>query len=427
MRDLHFVARSVLLICLFTSCTAFLMHNPNPKAMLLHSRMFPRRTDRRFTATCSASSKRDDSDAEDPRLNEVSAQNVHGEDSFCLQSRRDVVTAAALFLPTAMLVPTPAHAKKKKGEDQATVPAAPFVPGQKIPLAPVLGTCCPCPVGGSVEFSDEGSGAGSEGTCDETFTQVTQGIGAGYRWVDTATHYNNEKSVGLAIRQAEAGGDVKEGEVQAITKVWFEDLGYQATRSSCRASLARLGSSSLGAVLVHFPGTIDSVQSPGKNKKLRAETWRALEDLKKEGKIRYIGVSNYVRRHLKELLSTCEIRPDIAEMELHPYFQQRELVALCKENGIQVVGFSPFAHGELGVLEDTRIAKLALKHTRTPPQVILKWLLQEGLVPVVKASSAARMAENFNLQGFELDQDDMAAMRLLDSSKRVGFDPNQIA
>jgi len=245
----------------------------------------------------------------------------------------------------------------------------------RLPLAVGLGTCCPCDV------QDAGMGE-EEAVCDATYQQVSEGLDAGYRFIDTATHYRNERSVGRALGDAVAAGIVSRADVILCTKVWFDDMGYASTLKSVAASNERLSADVGGAdvVLIHFPGPNDSVQSPAKNKRLRQESWKALEQLRSEGRVKAIGVSNYVRRHIKELLAGCAVKPDVVELEIHPFNQQPELVALCRSNGIQVMGFSPLAHGDLPVLTNSVLAGIAADHGRSVPQVVLRWMLQENIV-----------------------------------------------
>lgn len=187
-----------------------------------------------------------------------------------------------------------------------------------------------------------------------------------------------------ALSDAVAAGSVARDDVLVCTKVWFDDLGFDKTLTSVSASNARLAADADGAgadvVLIHFPGSIDAVQSPAKNKRLRQESWKALEQLRSQGRVKAIGVSNYVRRHMKELLAGCAIKPDVVQMEIHPFNQQPELVELCRSNGIQVLGFSPLAHGDLPVLTNGVLADIAAAHDKSVAQVVLRWMLQENIV-----------------------------------------------
>jgi len=163
------------------------------------------------------------------------------------------------------------------------------------------------------------------------------------------------------------------------------------------------------------------VQSPVKNKKLRQESWKALEKLKLEGTVKAIGVSNYVRRHMKELLSSCSVPPDIVQMEIHPLNQQTELVQLCREKGIQVVGFSPLAHGDLPILKNKVLLDIAAEHSKSAAQVVMRWMLQEGIVPIVQTSLPRHLAENLDTDDFSLSDEDMTRIRSLDAGKILSW------
>ncbi|EKX42594.1 hypothetical protein GUITHDRAFT_164052 [Guillardia theta CCMP2712] len=296
-----------------------------------------------------------------------------------------------------------------------------------------LGTCCPCE---------------RVSPFDQTKRQVLDALRVGYRFVDTAAHYNNERSIGEAIDEAVravglrspidcdpivacsrqvASKLLQKSDVKVCSKIWFDDMGYDQTKKAFGLSCSNLNvDDSLELMLIHFPGTIDTLQSPAKNKKLRSETWRALEDLKMAGKVKHIGVSNYVRRHMKELLASCRIKPDVVQMEIHPYFQQRELVSFCQQQGIQVHASSPLAHGDRQLLQDPTLHKLSSKYKKSVPQVIIRWLLQENILPIVKSESSARLQENFQSTDFRLTEEELQEIRSLDRDKRVGFDPNLI-
>ena len=279
--------------------------------------------------------------------------------ALCDQRRKVIALGAGFGLGAVAHAPAAAARVGTAAPPRTAVrTAAPF----RLPSTVGIGTCCPCDV--PADGEDVG-----DAVCDATYAQVRAALSAGYRFVDTASHYNNERSVGLAITDAIRDGVVSRADVLVCTKVWFEDLGFDQTIKSVTASNDRL---SLGAgagadiVLLHFPGLPGPVSS---NRKRRQESWRALEQLRTDGQVRAIGVSNYVRRHMKELLSTCSIPPDVVQMEIHPFNQQPELIELCRSKGIQICGFSPLAHGDLPVLTDPTLGKIAAAYDATVPQV----------------------------------------------------------
>eukprot|EP00435_Cladocopium_sp_Y103_P013259 s20_g3.t1 len=232
------------------------------------------------------------------------------------------------------------------------------------------------------------------GTCclkgEVSEEQVYQGLKIGYRFIDTASHYENEASVAAAVRRS----GLPREQLFLVTKIWFDDMGERTTEA-LQESLKRLETEYVDLLLIHFPGTNDAIQSPGRNRLQREETWRQLEAAKAQGQARSIGVANFTRRHLKEILSSCKEAPEVIQTEVHPYFQQPELLEFCRQKNLQVHAFSPLAHGELGLLEDRLLTEIALKHQRTVPQVVLRWLLQQGITPIVFTQSPKNMQENW--------------------------------
>lgn len=256
--------------------------------------------------------------------------------------------------------------------------------------------------------------------------QVLTGLNLGYRLLDTASHYDNEADVAEGIAQS----GIPRSDLQIITKVWMDDMG-EGTMEAIRQSLKRLRTDYVDLLLVHFPGTNEIMQSPQANRRKRELTWKAMEEAQAAGMAKAIGVANYCRRHLKELFTYCSSPPAYNQLEIHPYFPQQDLVDYCREKSVPVMAFSPLAHGELRLLLDDDIVKVAKAHNRTPAQVVLKWLLQQGFPPVVFSSSAERMKENL-LEGqdgdFELTEREMSRLSFMERDHgRVGFDPNIIA
>jgi len=269
------------------------------------------------------------------------------------------------------------------------------------------------------------------GTCCDEFEAalpaISAGLDAGYRLIDTAAHYASEPAVGSALALQMASGSLKRSDVTLCTKIWFDDMGYDRTTASIQRSLRNLRTDHLDILLVHFPGSPDAVQDPTRNRKLRAETWRACEDAQAAGLARSIGVSNWTRRHLRETLKSCRVRPALLQTEVHPRLQQRELVEMCGDEGIQVMAYCPLAHGSANLLTDPTMMRIARGCGRSTAQVALRWSVQRGMIPVPKASSPARLRDNLQALEFELSDDAMLAIDGLEAGDRVAFDPSLIA
>ena len=241
---------------------------------------------------------------------------------------------------------------------------------------------------------------------EETQRAVEAALAVGYRHVDTARAYGNERDVAEGI----VASGVPRDEVFVTTKLWNSDQGYDETLRACDASLARLGTERVDLYLVHWP-----VQ------KLRNDTWRAMEKLKRDGKARAIGVSNYTVRHLEELLARAKEPPSVNQVELHPFLQQRELVEFCRKSGIVVEAYAPLVKAQR--MDHPVLRRLARKHQATPAQVLVRWALQLGYVVLPKSVQPERIRENADVYRFELDGEDLAALEPLDEGYRTSWDP----
>ncbi|WP_209561444.1 aldo/keto reductase [Frigoribacterium sp. PvP032] len=246
---------------------------------------------------------------------------------------------------------------------------------------------------------------------DEARTVVATALELGYRHVDTASFYGNEVGVGQALRAS----DVPRDEVFVTTKVWNTEQGFDETLRAFDASLERLGTDHVELYLIHWP-------APTQDKYV--ETWRALERIAEEGRARSIGVSNFQVHHLERLLGETSVVPVIDQVEAHPWLQQHELRDFCAARGIAVEAWSPLARGR--VLDDALIGRIAAKHGVEPAQAVIRWHLQQGLVVIPKTVNARRLASNLDVFGFELDEDDLAAIAALDSGERSGSHPDQV-
>jgi methylglyoxal/glyoxal reductase len=235
---------------------------------------------------------------------------------------------------------------------------------------------------------------------------VLAALSDGYRHVDTARIYGNEADVGAAVR---ASG-VPRDQVFVTTKLWNQDQGYDSALRAFDASLARLGLDHVDLYLLHWPVAAK-----------RLDSWRALERLQEEGRARSIGVSNFLVPHLEELLAKANSVPAVNQIELSPFLQRRDTVALCRARGIVVEAYSPLTHGQR--LGHPTVVDVARRVRRSPAQVLLRWGLQRGFVVLPKSTRRARIRENGAVFDFTLDADALAALDALDEGLVTGWDP----
>ena len=246
---------------------------------------------------------------------------------------------------------------------------------------------------------------------DGATTAVTTALEVGYRSIDTARIYDNEAGVGRAL----AATDVSRDEIFLTTKVWNDDQGYDQTLRAFDASAKRLGVDYVDLYLIHWP-------TPAKD--AYVDTWKALLQLRADGRIRAAGVCNFQPAHLQRLIDETGEAPAINQVELHPRLQQEELRRFHAQHGIVTEAWSPLAQGG-DLLQDDTITGIARKHARTPAQVILRWHLQVGNVVIPKSVTPSRISENFDVFGFDLDAEDLAAIAGLDRAGRIGPDPDE--
>lgn len=247
---------------------------------------------------------------------------------------------------------------------------------------------------------------------DDTQKAVAEALGAGYRHIDTAKLYGNEEGVGAAVRDSGLDRD----QVFVTTKVWNGDQGYDSTMRAFDASMERLGFDVLDLYLIHWP-------LPARG--LAADTWRAMQRLYHDGRIRAIGVSNFQPHHLRALIDHADVVPTVNQVELHPYLQQDEVRAANTELGVATEAWSPLAKGGK-LLADPVVQRLADKHGHTPAQVVLRWHIQMDTIVIPKSVTPSRIAENIDIFDFELDAEDMAAVKGLDGGLRVGPNPDEM-
>ncbi|TVY02990.1 aldo/keto reductase [Cohnella terricola] len=245
----------------------------------------------------------------------------------------------------------------------------------------------------------------------EVIDSVKNAIKNGYRSIDTAAIYKNEEGVGQAIAESIREYSVPREDLFITSKVWNADQGFQTTLDAFDLSLKKLGLDYLDLYLVHWP-------VKGKYK----ETWKALEQIYKSGKVRAIGVSNFHVHHLEDILADAEVVPAVDQVELHPYLSQVGLRDFARSKGIQIEAWSPLGQGL--VLKDPVIEALASKHGKSPAQIVLRWNLQSGIVTIPKSVQESRIIANADIFGFELSAEDMKAIDELNQDRRVGPDPD---
>ena len=233
---------------------------------------------------------------------------------------------------------------------------------------------------------------------------VCMALEAGYRLLDTAAAYENEEYVGKAIRES----GIKREEIFLTSKVWKTNLGYEKTKKSFEESLKRLQTEYLDLFLLHWPKPVPDAEDW---KALDRESWKALEEFYHQGKVRAIGVSNFLPHHLEALMETADVRPMVDQLELHVGYLQEAAVQYCKSWGIQVQAWSPL--GRRRVLEEPVVVRMAEKYHVSPPQFLLVFLLQQNLGVIPKASSMERMRQNLKLPKIEISTGDLQLLRCL--------------
>lgn len=237
---------------------------------------------------------------------------------------------------------------------------------------------------------------------------VQSALETGYRLIDTALIYSNEKEVGETVRTS----GIPREDIFLTTKLWNDAQGYNSAFQALDAALDRLGLEYIDLYLIHWPAT-----------KRRHDTWKAFQDIHRSGKAKNIGVSNYTVAHLEELLDRGGTVPAVNQVEFHPfiYEQQKPLLAFCKQHGITVEAYSPLAR----VSSENRyeVKEVAAKHSRNEQQVALRWCIQHGTVPLARSKNHQHIRSNFDVFSFELDDEDMAKLNSLSDGERVTWDP----
>lgn len=235
---------------------------------------------------------------------------------------------------------------------------------------------------------------------------VVDAIQTGYRLIDTAAAYQNEEAVGNAIRKS----GVSREEIFLTSKLWVQDTGFEKTKLAFEKSLKRLNVEYLDLYLIHQPfGDVHG-------------SWRAMEELYKEGKTRAIGVSNFQPDRVMDLISFNEVVPAVNQIETHPFQQQVETQKFLVENGVQIESWGPFAEGKNGLFTNELLGSIGRKHSKSIAQIVLRWLIQRGVVSIPKSVRKERIEENFNVFDFQLTDEDMQMIQTLDQKVSAFFD-----
>lgn len=266
-----------------------------------------------------------------------------------------------------------------------------------------------CKLNNGYEIPYFGLGVYKAAPGKETIEAVSYALEVGYRLIDTAAVYGNEKEVGIAVRQS----GLPREEIFITTKLWNDDHGYDSALRAFDESLKRLQLDYVDLYLIHWPVP-----------KLRKESWKALEKIFKEGLARSIGVSNYMINHLEELKTYAEIIPAVNQVEFSPFLFQKELLNYCRENNIELEAYSPLAR--MKKKDNSVVNEIAKKYGKTHAQVLIRWYLEHKLIVIPKSSNKKRIKENAEVFDFKLDNEDMNKLNSLNENFRVSWDPSEI-
>lgn len=244
------------------------------------------------------------------------------------------------------------------------------------------------------------------GSC---YRAVRHALDIGYRHIDTAAFYGNEEDVGRAVRDS----GIARGEIYVTTKLWNSDQGYESALRAFDRSMQCLKLDYVDLYLIHWP-------EPGK----RRDSWRALTEIRRSGRCRSIGVSNYTIRHLEELLRESDVVPVNNQVEFSPFLYQKKLLDFCVGKGITLTAYCPLTHGDK--LDHRTVVDIGRRHGKTAAQVLLRWVLQHGVIAIPKSARKERITENAALYDFELTPDEMSRLDALDENYRTSWDPTRV-
>ena len=255
-----------------------------------------------------------------------------------------------------------------------------------------------------------GLGTYLSGSSQETQDIIAYALEIGYRHIDTASFYGNERDIGKAIKKS----GIPREDIFITTKLWNSDHGFHRALRAFEESLKDLDLEYVDLYLIHWP-----IQN------LRNESWRALEKLQVEGKCRAIGVSNYTINHLKDLLAISPVMPAVNQVEFSPFLYQKDLLEFCRSNNIQVESYSPLTKGHM--LDDARLSSIAQKYSKSTAQILIRWALQKEVIVIPKSSRKEKIEENADVFDFEISSEDMDRLDALHENKRVSWDPTTIS
>jgi len=259
---------------------------------------------------------------------------------------------------------------------------------------------------------------------DLVYNILKTALTVGYRLIDTAACYRNEKDIGDALEKLYVILNLSRSDIFITSKVAPKDLTYDATIASCMQSISDLQCTYLDCCLIHWPGKAKLKPHDSRHPDFRKEAWAALEDLKEQGLIRHIGVSNFTVRHLEQLLEYARVKPVVNQVEFHVHLHQKKLLQFCTENEIFLQSYSTLGTGIL--INDEIVVDVSKKYERTPAQVLLKWALQQGVGVIPKSTNDVHITMNFQLDDFVIDDSDMARLSALNLDKHYCWDPSLI-
>jgi len=244
------------------------------------------------------------------------------------------------------------------------------------------------------------------GTGRITQSAILHALLAGYRHIDTAKFYRNERDISIAIKQTE----IPREEIFIATELWNIDQGYDSTLAACDQSLSQLETDYIDLYLMHWPVT-----------DIRLETWKAMEKLFDDGKCRAIGVSNFTIKHLEELLDNSSVVPTVNQVEFHPFLYQKKLLEYCRSNSIQLEAYSPLTKGRK--LNEPVLQTIAQRYKKTPAQILIRWVLEHRVVTIPKSRNRERIRENADVFDFSISPEDMTVLNVLNDNFRASWDP----
>lgn len=252
---------------------------------------------------------------------------------------------------------------------------------------------------------------------EEAFNAVQSAISLGYRHIDTAAVYKNEEAVGKAIKHSNVTREV----LFVTSKLWNRDRGYEETLKAFKTSLKRLNMDYMDLYLLHWPANAKQFENW---KEINADSWKALETLYKEGKVKAIGVSNFMKEHLEALLQSATIKPMVNQIEFHPGHKQEEVVEYCQKNGILVEAWSPLGSGKM--ITNEALKEIAKRNQVSVAQLCIRWILQKGHLPLPKSITPTRIQNNFDVYDFEISEADMKEIDALQDIGFSGLNPSEV-